>query len=35
VTGQAISNVVGFFAAFFVDGVAMYGEYLTDKGKSR
>jgi hypothetical protein len=33
VTGQAISNVVGFFAAFFVDGVAMYGEYLTDKRK--
>jgi hypothetical protein len=33
VTGQAVSNVVGFFAAFFVDGVAAYGKYLTDKRK--
>ena len=30
VTGQAISNVVGFLSAFFVDGVAVYGKYLTD-----
>jgi hypothetical protein len=28
VTGQAISNLVGFFAAFFVDGVALYGKYF-------
>ena len=35
VTGQAVSDVVGFFAAFFVDGVALYGKYLTDKRNSR
>ena len=33
VTGQAVSDIVGFFAAFFVDGVALYGKYLTDKRK--
>ena len=33
VTGQAISNIIGFFAAFFVDGVAMYGKNLPDKRK--
>ena len=30
-TGQAVSNVIGFFTAFFVDGVAVYGKYLPDK----
>jgi hypothetical protein len=33
VAGQSVSNFVGFFAAFFVDGVALYGKYLTDKRK--
>ena len=33
VTGQAVSDLVGFFAAFFVDGVALYSKYLTDKRK--
>ena len=31
VTGQAVSNLFGFFAAFFVDGVALYGKYLPDE----
>ena len=31
--GQAVSNLFGFFAAFFVDCVALYGKYLTDKRK--
>jgi hypothetical protein len=31
VTGQTISNIIGFFSAFFVDGVAVYGKYLPDK----
>jgi hypothetical protein len=30
-TGQSISHFVGFFAAFFVDGVALYGKYLPDE----
>ena len=33
VAGQAVSDVVGFFAAFFVNGVALYSKYLTDKRK--
>ena len=33
VTSQSISHIVGFFAAFFVDGVTLYGKYLTDKRK--
>ena len=33
VTGQAVSDLVGFFAALFVDGVALYSKYLTDKRK--
>ncbi len=32
-TAQAVSHIVSFFAAFFVDGVAVYGKYLPDKRK--
>ena len=30
-TGQAVSHLKGFLAAFFVDGVALYGKYLPDE----
>jgi len=33
VTCQAVRNAVGFFATFFVNRVASYGNYLPDKMK--
>ena len=33
VTGDTLNNVIGFFTGFFLDGMAMDDNDLTDKGK--
>ena len=33
VTGDTINDVIGFFAGFFLDAVAVYDKDLTDKGE--